>query len=74
MERGAIAMANRGPNTNGSQFFIITAKETPWLVGKHTIFGRVTEGMDIADAISTVPTTAGNAPTSPVTFDTEVVN
>jgi peptidyl-prolyl cis-trans isomerase A (cyclophilin A) len=52
--KGYLAMANAGPNTNGSQFFI-TVAPTPWLNGKHTIFGKVVEGQDVADAISTVP-------------------
>src|SRR3990172_11747178 len=50
--RGALAMANRGPNTNGSQFFIVTADECSWLDGKHTVFGRITAGMDVVDGIS----------------------
>lgn len=54
LERGIVAMANSGPNTNGSQFFIITAPKTDWLQGKHTAFARVTKGMDIADKISRV--------------------
>lgn len=75
MDRGAIAMANRGPNTNGSQFFIIQRQDgTDWLEGKHTVFGSVTDGMDIVDAITAVPRDANDMPNEPVTFTVEVVN
>jgi peptidyl-prolyl cis-trans isomerase B (cyclophilin B) len=67
--RGALAMANRGPNTNGSQFFIVTAGECPWLDGKHTVFGRVTAGMDVVDAISRVDRDGRDRPLEPVTTD-----
>jgi cyclophilin family peptidyl-prolyl cis-trans isomerase len=64
--RGALAMANAGPNTNGSQFFIVTARECPWLDGKHTVFGEVTEGLDVVDALERVPTDASDRPTEPI--------
>ena len=67
--RGALAMANAGPNTNGSQFFIVTADEASWLDGKHTVSGRVVEGMEVVDAISQVPRDASDCPEQPVTIE-----
>jgi cyclophilin family peptidyl-prolyl cis-trans isomerase len=67
--RGALAMANAGPNTNGSQFFVVTAEATPWLDGKHTVFGQVTSGMDVVDAIASVETDPSDKPREPVSIE-----
>jgi cyclophilin family peptidyl-prolyl cis-trans isomerase len=69
VERGALAMANAGPNTNGSQFFFVTADACPWLDGKHTVFGRVTDGMDAVDAISNVDRDARDKPHTDVEIE-----
>jgi peptidyl-prolyl cis-trans isomerase B (cyclophilin B) len=69
VERGALAMANAGPSTNGSQFFVVTAEATPWLDGKHTVFGRVTGGMEVVDAISQIETDANDKPREPVVIE-----
>jgi cyclophilin family peptidyl-prolyl cis-trans isomerase len=69
VERGALAMANSGPNTNGSQFFIVTTEAAPWLDGKHTVFGKVTSGQGVADKISQVERDSRDAPLAPVTID-----
>jgi peptidyl-prolyl cis-trans isomerase B (cyclophilin B) len=63
--RGAFAMANAGPNTNGSQFFIVTADSCPWLDGKHTVFGQVQDGMDVVDKLEEVPTDEQDRPVQP---------
>ncbi len=60
--RGALAMANAGPNTNGSQFFLVTTEAAPWLDGKHTVFGQVTDGMDVVDKLEALPTDARDKP------------
>jgi len=67
--RGALAMANAGPNTNGSQFFIVTAEATPWLDGKHTVFGMVTSGMEIVDRMSQADRDENDRPITPIAIE-----
>jgi cyclophilin family peptidyl-prolyl cis-trans isomerase len=67
--RGSLAMANAGPNTNGSQFFVVTADACPWLDGKHTVFGQVTDGMDVVDAIASVARDARDKPHDDVVIE-----
>jgi peptidyl-prolyl cis-trans isomerase B (cyclophilin B) len=67
--RGALAMANAGPNTNGSQFFIVTTDAAPWLDGKHTVFGKVKSGMDVVDQLEGLPTDGRDRPREPAVIE-----
>ena len=67
--RGALAMANAGPDTNGSQFFIMTTGAAPWLDGKHTVFGTVKSGMDVVDALEALPTDGRDRPQEPAIIE-----
>jgi peptidyl-prolyl cis-trans isomerase A (cyclophilin A) len=69
---GKLAMANSGPNTNGSQFFI-TVAATPWLTGNHTIFGEVIEGQDIVDKISEIDRDRSDKPRTPVVLESVTI-
>ncbi|MDP9377039.1 MAG: peptidylprolyl isomerase [Actinomycetota bacterium] len=72
--RGALAMANAGPNTNGSQFFIVTADAAPWLDGKHTVFGQVTNGMEVVQTLEALPTDARDKPREPAVIESIELN
>ncbi|MBT3356276.1 peptidylprolyl isomerase [bacterium] len=67
--RGSLAMANSGPNTNGSQFFIVTKEETSWLDGKHTNFGFIVNGMDVVQKIEEAPTDSSDRPIEPIVIE-----
>jgi peptidyl-prolyl cis-trans isomerase B (cyclophilin B) len=73
LNKGAIAMANRGPDTNGSQFFIVQAQSTPWLAGKHTVFGKVNAGLEVVDAIANTPKDAYDKPLEAVVYTVKVM-
>lgn len=73
IERGVLAMANAGPNTNGSQFFIVTADACPWLDGLHTVFGRVSSGMDVVDQIEQARTDHRDRPLDEVRIDSVAI-
>jgi peptidyl-prolyl cis-trans isomerase B (cyclophilin B) len=72
--RGALAMANAGPNTNGSQFFIVTTEAAPWLDGKHTVFGQITSGMDVVDKIEGTDTDGRDAPVEPIMIESLAIS
>jgi cyclophilin family peptidyl-prolyl cis-trans isomerase len=74
VERGVIAMANSGPNTNGSQFFIVTASACPWLDGLHTVFGRVTSGMDVVDEIGNTQVDAQDRPVEEIRIESVAID